>query len=486
MCTCLSLLRRYANWTELIDRHRDKGITYIGTDGSDYQLSYLHRKYVDGLIGQLPYEFGSISVQTLYDVVVEKKEVDSIVATNLVAYNLIPLILPDLAVDQNLLHNLKYIGWICFGLIALTVIACTMWTFMNRDSIVVRASQPVFLLMTAFGVLLMGSALIPLSYDDNGNALAMSEFKRIGICMSVPWLTFTGFTITFSALFSKTWRINKLVNMSTHFIRAKVETKDVIGPFLGLITCNWVVLLCWTFIDPLKYERDFLPGTDFWNRDIASAGSCQSENPTIYLVLLGLREYCNMSYQDAVHFLRRSTVFGFLYRIVNLLVLAIACFQAFKARNIQTEFSEATYIGLAMFTLAQAFLSGIPIAVVVRDIPAVYYLVLTFLLFLLCMAVILFIFLPKISLQKKYKQLTPQEQNRTMASKLRKSMDVRREQANSGSISGLQEGSQEVAGNGESGTNSSSTARQKKNAEEDSEFLRAKLQLEMSESSANP
>lgn len=139
-----------------------------------------------------------------------------------------------------------------------------------------------------------------------------------------------------------------------------------------------------------------------------------------------------------------------------------------------------------MFTLAQAFLSGIPIAVVAREIPVMYYLVLTFLLFLLCMAVILFIFLPKISLQNKYKQLTPQEQNSTMASKLRKSMDVRREQANSGSVSGLQEGSQEVAGKGESSTNSTSTAQQKKNAEEDSEFLRAKLQLEMSESSANP
>ena len=108
---------------------------------------------------------------------------------------------------------------------------------------------------------------------------------------------------------------------------------------------------------------------------------------------------------------------------MNLIVLAIACFQAFKARNIQTEFSEATYIGLAMFTLVQAYLSGIPIVVVVREIPVAYYLVLTFLIFLLCMAIILFIFLPKISLQKKYKQMPQQEQQAMMAKKLKKSMD---------------------------------------------------------------
>ena len=196
---------RYENWTQLVDKHRHRGITYIGTDGSDYQLSYLHRKYVDGLIGQLPYEFGSISVQTLYDVVVDKKKVESVIATNLVTYNLIPLQLPELAVNQNLLHDLKYIGWVCFGLITLAVIICVIWTFLNREGIVVRASQPFFLVMTACGVLIMGCTLIPLSFDDNGDPTTMSETKRIGICMSIPWLSFTGFTITFSALFSKTW-----------------------------------------------------------------------------------------------------------------------------------------------------------------------------------------------------------------------------------------------------------------------------------------
>jgi hypothetical protein len=103
-------------------------------------------------------------------------------------------------------------------------------------------------------------------------------------------------------------------------------------------------------------------------------------------------------------------------------VIAIACFQAIKAKGIQAEFSEATYIGLCMFTLCQAYLSGIPIVVVVRDIPKAFYLVLTFLILLLCMTILLFLFLPKILLQRKYTGMTRRDQKALMAVKLRRSI----------------------------------------------------------------
>jgi hypothetical protein len=103
-------------------------------------------------------------------------------------------------------------------------------------------------------------------------------------------------------------------------------------------------------------------------------------------------------------------------------VIAIACFQAIKAKDIQAEFSEATYIGLCMFTLCQAYLSGIPIVVVVRNIPKAFYLVLTFLILLLCMTILLLLFLPKILLQRKYTGMTPKDQKALMAVKLRRSI----------------------------------------------------------------
>ena len=59
----------------------------------------------------------------------------------------------------------------------------------------------------------------------------------------------------------------------------------------------------------------------------------------------------------------------------------MACIQAIVARGIETEFSEANYIGLSVFSLCQAFLTGIPIVIIVANIPEAFYLVLTFLIF---------------------------------------------------------------------------------------------------------
>jgi competence protein ComGC len=116
-------------------------------------------------------------------------------------------------------------------------------------------------------------------------------------------------------------------------------------------------------------------------------------------------------------------------------VLVIACYQAFQARGIKSEFSEATYIGLAVFSMSQAFLTGIPIVVVVREIPQAFYLVLTFLIFLLCTVILLLIFLPKIFKQRAYAGMSQADQRKAMA------LSVRKSSVQFSNISGLQNGS---------------------------------------------
>jgi gamma-aminobutyric acid type B receptor len=291
MITMYQTPMRHPNWTDFVDVNRHRNITYVGTDGSDYQLSYLSRRYVDGLVGQLPYDFGAKSAEVLYELATGGTLEKKVFSTNLVAYNLIPLELPTLDVDQNLLGNLKYVGFTCFGLVALAVLFCLAWTLHHRNSVVVSASQPFFLWMTAGGVLLMSSALVPLSFDDEGDPDSMTTTRSIGICMSIPWLAFTGFTVTFSALFSKTWRVNQFFHSSSAFGRIKVSEKDVLAPFAFLLTSNFIVLICWTVIDPLTYERQFEDGTDYWNREIASIGSCHSDHVAAYLAPLGLSKF---------------------------------------------------------------------------------------------------------------------------------------------------------------------------------------------------
>ena len=71
--------------------------------------------------------------------------------------------------------------------------------------------------------------------------------------------------------------------------------------------------------------------------------------------------------------------------------------------------------------MCQAFLTGIPIVAVVKDIPEAFYLVSVFLIFILCLVVLSLIFMPKIIIQYKYSRMTEPEQRRMLTVSVRKS-----------------------------------------------------------------
>ena len=347
-----------------------------------------------GLVGQLPYEMGAEAAQLLYDLYHDGSLPTERYETNVVSYNLIPLMLPELNYDANLLGNLKYFGFTCFGIIAFSACAATGWTILRRGTMVVRAAQPFFLIMVAVGVLIMASVLIPLSFDDGGKPLSMSDFRRVAICQSQPWLGFVGFSVTFSALLAKTWRVNRIFHATADHTRITVTERDVLGPFAALLTCNVVILTCWTVIDPLRYVRQENIGIDFWNRVVSSYGVCRSKDGTAVAYLVPLA-------------------------VLNFIVVAFACIQAHQTRNVKSVFSEAKYIGLTVTTLFQAFSTGIPVVVVVRNMPEAFYLVLTIMIFVLCMAILLLIFLPKVLMHIKFSAMTAEERNKTVSAMIR-------------------------------------------------------------------
>lgn len=428
---------RVTPWPELIAEHKHRNITYVGVDADDYQLDYLNRKLVNGLVGQLPFEIGSTCFEALYNHSIWKRDESQQgntfvfpdrIKTNLVSYGIIPLELPELDVEENLLGALAWLGYIFFGIVALAVLYCIGWTLRNRRvDAIVRAAQPVFLIMIAVGVLCLASSMIPLSFDDGGEGdlspgegyipsteSDMSDTFKVGICMSVPWLAFTGFTIIFSALFSKTWRVNKIVKsaMQSSSVSGNPEQRaniasetDVLFPFAILLSCNWAILLSWTLWDPLTYVRLEREGTDYWNRVIETYGVCQSENANAFLIPLG---------------------------VLNFAGVIMSCWQAFQTRNITSEFSESKYIALTVVSLCQGFLTGIPVIVVVRESPQAFYIVLCITTFLLSAAVLGLIFGPKMWIQRNYRGKSPAEQSLILRQAVLKNSDS----GNSGSGSG--------------------------------------------------
>jgi hypothetical protein len=102
--------------------------------------------------------------------------------------------------------------------------------------------------------------------------------------------------------------------------------------------------------------------------------------------------------------------------LINVGFLILANYQAFAAREIRIEFSESKYIGIAMGSMLQACLMGMPILFLVQENPQAYYLVLSSMIFAISLATLLLIFMPKIVLAEKYKKMTATEQRQLIRS----------------------------------------------------------------------
>lgn len=374
-------------------RHRH--VTIVLADDFPRQLNLLSKGKTQGLVGQMPFEMGYRAADALLELL-EGREVAKTIGTNLISHIQVPLVLPELVVDNNLIGGLRVIGYVLFALVTICALSCMGWTIYHRKVSVVKAAQPGFLLLIALGILTMGAALIPLTIDDGGkDDLTIRQGQLV--CMSVPWLACCGFTITFSALFSKMRKFNRLLRAAVGFQRVKVTNKEILAPFAILLTLNVIVLSLWSVFDPLQFVRNPNPGTDGWNRIISTYGACRSENVEWYLAPLG---------------------------IINLSVLCYANYQAYISRKIEAEFSESRFIAMSMVSLLQSIITGFPVVFVVRDSPPAYYLVTSFMLFVICMAILLLIFVPKILKAEDYSKRSATSQRRLMADAIRRSSVV--------------------------------------------------------------
>jgi hypothetical protein len=90
--------------------------------------------------------------------------------------------------------------------VMLSSLIFAVWAWRNRTNHVVRASQPEFLIVICVGVFLMASAAITIGSDSPPFSFKFADVS----CMLSWWFFCTGFGLAFSALFAKTWRVNKV------------------------------------------------------------------------------------------------------------------------------------------------------------------------------------------------------------------------------------------------------------------------------------
>ena len=260
------------------------------------------------------------------------------------------------------LGSIRYVGFTFMGIILLSSLFFAVWVWKNRAAPSVVTMQPNFLVILCSGIFIIGLTIVPMSIDD---AATQTSHGCDIACMASPWLLSSGLTIAFSALISKLWRVNRIFGAESHR-RIVVRERDVLAPFAILSTLNAGLLLAWTLVDPLRWERR-PSGDDSWN----TYGSCITGQ-------VG------------------NTLFGFLVA-VHVSALLYLCFHAYKARNVSESLSESKHIGFAIFSWLEVVLVGIPVMLLLRDdYHRVKYFLSVSLLFVLSMSMLLLIFCPLI------------------------------------------------------------------------------------------
>jgi hypothetical protein len=101
-------------------------------------------------------------------------------------------VLPELEVYHNLIGSIHVVRYILFGIVFSTALLCAAWTLQSRKTPVVRASQPIFLVVLCVGVLIMASSPIPLSFEDHGDRDSVNDREGALICMSIPMVGMFG------------------------------------------------------------------------------------------------------------------------------------------------------------------------------------------------------------------------------------------------------------------------------------------------------
>jgi gamma-aminobutyric acid type B receptor len=231
------------------------------------------------------------------------------------------------------------------------------WVFANRASKQIKLSQPEFLYLMCFGSTLVSSSVAFLSFDESQG---LTEDELSQLCAVFPWFFVVGYLIIYCAIFSKLWRIFKLMSMT----RQRITFQRALWPFAIFFTGNLIVLLCWQLIDPLKWERIVIH-----EEPLHTSGKCTSENATPFIASLGVMI---------------AVITG-----MNLII-------SWKTRDLQDEIAEVKWIFYGIFSHVQTWAIGIPVFIVLNtESTSLAYLIRSVLTFLFSTIMVVIVIWPK-------------------------------------------------------------------------------------------
>lgn len=266
--------------------------------------------------------------------------------------------------DQNYLSSgLRIMGYTLMSIALLGAIVSVLWVYHHQTHRVVRASQPVFLYLIAFGAAVEALTIAAISNDESYGW----SIESLSIaCMVAPWLLASGHIIIYSALFTKLWRINKVLQFS----RRKVNVSHVAAPMVLIVILALLVLSLWTVLDPLVWTRVEI-------NDVTgeSIGECSCERFAAYIVPL---------------------------LILMLIPTVLTALMAWKTMDVDEAYAESRWIFTLILVQLEVVVIAVPLVFILRDVSTGgRYLGSMFMLWVFPMSTLILIFLPKYAAYRK-------------------------------------------------------------------------------------
>lgn len=262
------------------------------------------------------------------------------------------------AIDMNFLSTgLRAAGLTLMSIAMALAVVSALFVFAHKTHRVLKASQPPFLYLLCFGAFVEASTIFTISFDEGAG---WNEAQLSSACMATPWLLAMGHITVYSALFTKMWRVNKVLQ----FKRRQIKMLHVAWPMFILIFSALIVLTLWTILDPLAWIR-----VEVDSITLESIGECTSDHYAAFVAPLAL---------------------------LIVIPMIVTGYFAWKTKDVDDAFTESRWIYILIVVQLEVVLVATPTLVILQDVSAEgRYLGLALILWVLPMSTLILIMFPK-------------------------------------------------------------------------------------------
>lgn len=269
------------------------------------------------------------------------------------------LVRVDPSRELNQIGGIRWVGWSLFMVLVFSAMFFYTWVCQHERIAVVRAMHRLFLNTVCLGIVVLGSVLIPVGFDDG----AFSENICNSACASIPWISAAGLSTIFAAMYRKLGSIVGKNEDAREFRGRRVVLTFAV--FFGL---NASILVPWSILAPLHWDR-----TPLVQEEWKSYGRCSTSDTS-------------------------SLAFVVMAGVLNVSGFVLICRLAYKAQQIQDrrdQFDQAKSISLALYSWIQLAVVGIPVlSLISAETTRARYFMIVALIFALCISMLLSLFIP--------------------------------------------------------------------------------------------